>query len=193
MSLVKKLVFARLEFNILLKSEHIPGYLNSLADSLSRDFSEIPEILSHSRHQPLCHSTPSLEHISEEADLIIKCSMTSNPWKTYKTAVEAFIQFRLIYKFGNIWPALVDEIAICIAFLSYKELAATTVTTYISGLGHAHKIINLTDNTKSFIVCKMLEGLRRKSPQKLNVCTPISFRLLKPFNTFTFASLQFSV
>jgi hypothetical protein len=36
MSLVKKLVFARLEFNILLKSEHIPGYLNSLADSLSR-------------------------------------------------------------------------------------------------------------------------------------------------------------
>jgi hypothetical protein len=36
MSLVRKLVFACLEFNILLKSEHIPGYLNSLADSLSR-------------------------------------------------------------------------------------------------------------------------------------------------------------
>jgi hypothetical protein len=33
--------------------------------------------------------------------------MASNPWKTYKTAVEAFIQFRLIYKFGNIWPASV--------------------------------------------------------------------------------------
>jgi hypothetical protein len=36
MPLVRKLVFACLEFNILLKSEHIPGYLNSLADSLSR-------------------------------------------------------------------------------------------------------------------------------------------------------------
>jgi hypothetical protein len=36
MSLVRKLVFACLEFNILLKSEHIPGYLNSLAHSLSR-------------------------------------------------------------------------------------------------------------------------------------------------------------
>ena len=73
MSLVRKLVFACLEFNILLKSEHIPGYLNSLADSLSRcDFWEIPEIMSHGRHQPLCHSTPFLELLSEETDLIIK-------------------------------------------------------------------------------------------------------------------------
>jgi hypothetical protein len=46
-----------------------------------------------------------LERLSEEADLIIKYSMASNSWKTYKTALEAFIQFRLIYKFGNIWPA----------------------------------------------------------------------------------------
>jgi len=68
--------------------------------------------MSHSRHQSLCHPTPSLERLSEEADLIIKYSMASNSWKTYKTAVEAFIQFRLIYKFGNIWPASVDEIAI---------------------------------------------------------------------------------
>jgi hypothetical protein len=36
MSLVRKLVFACLKFNILIKTEHIPGNLNSLADSLSR-------------------------------------------------------------------------------------------------------------------------------------------------------------
>ena len=133
--------------------------------------------MSHSRHQTLCHSTPSLERFkSGEVDLIIKYLMASNSWKTYKTAVEAFIQFRLIYKFGNIWPASVDEIAIFIAFLSYKGLAATTVTTYISVLDHAHKI-KYTDNT-SFIVYKMLEGLRRKSPSKLDVRTPISFHLL---------------
>jgi hypothetical protein len=46
--------------------------------------------------------------------------MASNSWKTYKTAVEAFIHFCLIYKFCNIWLASVDEIAIFIAFLSYK-------------------------------------------------------------------------
>jgi len=78
--------------------------------------------------------------------------MASNSWITYKTAIEAFNQFRLIYKFGNIWPASVDEIEKYIAFLSYNRLAATTIIAYISGLGHAHKIQNLTDNTKSFIV-----------------------------------------
>ena len=71
-----------------------------------------------------------------------------------------------MFQLYHIWPASVDEIAISIAFLSYKGLAATTVTTYTSGLGHAHNIKNLTDNAKSFIVCKMLEGLRRKSPTK---------------------------
>jgi hypothetical protein len=45
-------------------------------------------------------------------------------------------------------------------------LSVTTVTTYTTGLGHAHNIKNLTDNAKSFIVCKMLEGLRRKIPTK---------------------------
>ena len=71
-----------------------------------------------------------------------------------------------MFQLYHIWPASVDEIAIFIAFLSYKGLAATTVTTYTSGLGHAHSINNLTDNAKSFIVCKMLEGFRRKSPTK---------------------------
>lgn len=36
MSLVRKIVLACLESNILLKAEHISGRLNSLADSLSR-------------------------------------------------------------------------------------------------------------------------------------------------------------
>ena len=42
---VRKLVFACLKFNILIKAEHIPGNLNSLADSLSRcDFQEFRKL-----------------------------------------------------------------------------------------------------------------------------------------------------
>ena len=45
MSLVRKLVFACLKFNILIKTEHIPGNLNSLADSLSPcDFQEFRKL-----------------------------------------------------------------------------------------------------------------------------------------------------
>ena len=59
-------------------------------------------------------------------------------------------------------------------------MSVSTVTTYLSGLSYAHKIRNLTDYTKSFIISKMLEGLRRKNPQKSDIRTPISLELLKP-------------
>jgi hypothetical protein len=36
MTLVRRLVLASLDYNILLKAEHIDGHLNCLADSLSR-------------------------------------------------------------------------------------------------------------------------------------------------------------
>jgi hypothetical protein len=45
MVLVRKLVFACLDFNILLGAEHIPGRLNCLADSLSRsDFQRFKKL-----------------------------------------------------------------------------------------------------------------------------------------------------
>ncbi|CAG2209864.1 unnamed protein product [Mytilus edulis] len=140
---------------------------------------EVPETMPHSRCKPTHDSGPSMESLKDEADLLLKCSMASNSWKTYKTAVECFKKFRFIYNYRDIWPVPIDEIAQFIAYLSYKGFSASTVSTYISGLAHTHKINNITDNTKSFIISKMIEGLRRKNPQKLDVRTPISFDLLK--------------
>ncbi|VDI82774.1 Hypothetical predicted protein [Mytilus galloprovincialis] len=179
MSLVTKLVLACLELNILIKAEHIPGHLNSLADSLSRcDFQKFRKLCPTADANPYMIPDPSLECLKDEADLLLKCSMAPNSWKTYKTAVECFKKFRIIYNYRHIWPVPIDEIAQFIAYLSYKGFSASTVSTYISGLAHTHKN-NVTDNTKSFIICKMIEGLRRKNPQKLDVRTPISFDLLK--------------
>jgi hypothetical protein len=41
-----------------------------------------------------------------------------------------------------------------IAYLSHKGLAASTVSTYTSGLSHAHKINDLIDDTKSFMISR---------------------------------------
>ena len=90
MSLVRKLVFARLEFNILLKSEHIPGYLNSQLIHCHVVIFRNSGDYAPQQTSTLVTFHPILECLSEEADLIIKCSMASNSWKTYKTAVEAF-------------------------------------------------------------------------------------------------------
>ncbi|CAC5358046.1 unnamed protein product [Mytilus coruscus] len=133
----------------------------------------------HSRCKLICDYDPPLKSLKDEADLLLKWSMASNSWKTYKTAEECFKKFRIIYNYFDIWPVPIDEIALYIAYLSYEGLSASTVSTYISELAYTHKIHNVTDNTKSFIICEMMEGLRRKNPQKIDVRTLISLNLLK--------------
>jgi hypothetical protein len=50
---VRKLVFACLKFNILIKAEHIPGNLNSFADSLSRcDFQKFRKLCPTAKDTP---------------------------------------------------------------------------------------------------------------------------------------------
>lgn len=57
--------------------------------------------------------------------------MSTNSWKTYKTAVDSFNYFRIFYGFDDILPAPVDHIYIIaqfIAYLSHKCLVASTVS-----------------------------------------------------------------
>jgi hypothetical protein len=58
-------------------------------------------------------------------------------------------------------------------------MSVSTVASYLSGVNYAHKTRNLTDYTKSFIISQMLEGLRRRNPQKSDIRTPISLDLLR--------------
>ena len=59
-----------------------------------------------------------------------------------------------------------NDVMYYIAYLSYTGLSASTILTYISGLSYTHKLHSLEDNTKSFLVGKLLEGLRCQKPQK---------------------------
>ena len=105
--------------------------------------------------------------------------MASSTWKTYKTAVESFHQFRISYNFSQVWPVPIDQLVHFVAYMSCKGFAASTVSTYISALSHAHKISSLPDNTKCFIISKILEGLRRKKPGRPDTRAPILPNTLK--------------
>lgn len=105
--------------------------------------------------------------------------MASNTWKTYNSALESLRKFRIFYNLEDIWPVPVHDIMKYIAYLSYTSISVSTVSTYISGLSHAHKLFGLEDNTKSFFVNKLVEGMRRKTPQKQDLRMPISLDLLK--------------
>jgi hypothetical protein len=63
MTLVSKLVLTGLDYNILLKAEHIYGHLNCLADSLSRS------------------NIQKFNSLNEEVNCLINMSMASGTWK----------------------------------------------------------------------------------------------------------------
>ena len=84
--------------------------------------------------------------------------MADSTWKTYKTAVESFQSFRKLYNLQDTWPAPLYDLLFYIAYMSHTGLSASTITTYISGISTMHKLNGHTDNTKSFLVTKILEG-----------------------------------
>lgn len=131
------------------------------------------------RSQSYQSTGPSLADLNREKQQLIEFSMAKSSWKTYKTAVESFESFRNSFNLASIWPAPVEHITQFIAFLSYKGSPSSTVSTYLSGLSHEHKMKNIIDNTKSFIISKMIEGLKRKRPQKPDIRCPITVDLLK--------------
>ncbi|KAH3698921.1 hypothetical protein DPMN_073866 [Dreissena polymorpha] len=56
-----------------------------------------------------------------------------------------------------------------IAYLANQKMSATTAFTYISGIAYAHKLKQINNTTKSFIVVKALEGLRRKKREPMQL------------------------
>ena len=90
-----------------------------------------------------------------EIDSLMKLSMSTNSWKTYKTAVDSFNFFRISYGFDDILPTLSIIIARFIAYLSHTGLATSTVYTYISGLSRAHKSMTslIIPNLLLFLSC----------------------------------------
>ena len=105
--------------------------------------------------------------------------MADSTWKTYKTAVESFQSFRKLYKLQDTWPAPLYDLLFYIAYMSHTGLSASIITTYISGISTMHKLNGHTDNTKSFLVTKILEGSKRKNSPKADLRLPVSMNLLK--------------
>jgi hypothetical protein len=122
---------------------------------------------------------PSLETLTTEIDSLVNASMADSKWKTYKTAVESFQSFRKLYSLQDTWPAPLYDLLFCIAYMSHTGLSASTITTYISGISTMHKLNGHTDNTKSFLVTKILEGSKRKNSPKADLRLPVSMNLLK--------------
>ena len=107
-------------------------------------------------------SPPNMAHLAEIAQDLIDSSLSDATKRTYNTALGKLTEFKDSYHLPSEWPVPCNELLNFIAFLSYQNLSPTTITTYISGIAFKHKLLQVGDTTKSFLVVKALEGLRRK-------------------------------
>lgn len=103
--------------------------------------------------------------------------MACNSFSVYKNAVKNFSEFRTQYRLQEVWPAPVTQIILFISCCFEKAYSASTISTYISGIGFFHKINNWCDPTQLFVVRKLLEGCRRSRPSSDNRA-PITFSVL---------------
>ena len=97
---------------------------------------------------------------------------------TYQAAVSLLQKFQNQYNLSTEWPVNIEQIVQFLAFLSLKNLSQSTIITYLSGISYHHKVRGLKDNTKSFIVNKVLEGIKRCGNKKKDIRSPITLPLL---------------
>ena len=136
-----------------------------------------PEPLSRGRPTRHRNTRPSLETLKTEIDSLVNASMAYSTWKTYKTVDESFQSFRKLNNLKDTWPTPLYDLLFYIAYMSHTGLSASTITAYISGIRTMHKLNGQTDNMKSFLVSKILEGSKRKNSPKAELRLPVSMNL----------------
>ena len=103
----------------------------------------------------------------QELTNLLLATMSSSTAATYKRAFNLLREFQQsIPPHANFWPASEALITSFIAFLYHKDLAASTIATYISALGSLHKFAGFADPTSTFLVKKTLYGVQKTRFQK---------------------------
>ena len=92
---------------------------------------------------------------------LLSLAFTQNTHKTYSTGWNAFIKYMAEQNLVCAFPVSVHVIRQFVGWLSLRGLAPNTISTYVAGIGHQHKLMGFTDPTADYLVSKLLEGCRR--------------------------------
>lgn len=77
----------------------------------------------------------------------------------------------------------INSMVLFISYLSARKFASSTILTYFSALGYVHKLSNLPDLSKNFLVQKLLMAHIRLHPAP-DVRLPITFSFAPPSACF---------
>lgn len=108
---------------------------------------------------------------------LLDASIAPNTAAAYRAAINCFKEFLLQFNLKTSWPTEAQHIVLFISFCFEKGLAPNTISTYVAGVNHVHKMHGGEDLRETFIIKKMLEGctrLRKRNDTRL----PITIKLL---------------
>lgn len=86
-------------------------------------------------------------------------------------------------------------IPLFISYLSFRKLAYSTIKMYLSAISYVHKLKDLQDPTKSFLVQKLSTALSRQQPSdiRLPITRPILHELLRSLSFSNSSAYQRSL
>ncbi|XP_052064929.1 uncharacterized protein LOC127704767 [Mytilus californianus] len=102
--------------------------------------------------------------------------LSESSQKTYRRAIIHYKSFAEEYGIRFQLPLTSSDLILLIAHLKNKDLASSSMSTYISAIGFTHKINNWPDPTDSFIIDKVLKSVHKGRNQDMRL--PITSTIL---------------
>ena len=108
---------------------------------------------------------------------LLTAALTKNSLRLYQRAWQSLNEMCLSLGINLQLPVPMQSIPLFVAYLFDKGISPKTISTYLSAISYVHKLQNVTDPTKGFLVQKLIAGAQRLSPS-FDVRLPITEPLL---------------
>ena len=110
--------------------------------------------------------------------------------------LRSFNSFRQAFRYQLLWPPPLFHIVEFIAYLSCNGYTYSTARAYIASISFHSKIQNCPDVTKTFLVGKLLEGMRRIKncrDTRLPITLPLLTRIVQVLPVICFDTYEFKL
>lgn len=104
-------------------------------------------------------------------------SMASSSWHTYQGAIQSLHTFTSLYDLPSALPLQPVTIALYLSYLHGKSYSPSTLATHVSAIAFVHKMYGLQDPTNTFMIQKVMQGVRNCHP-RCDTRMPITLHLL---------------
>ena len=98
----------------------------------------------------------------EAVQSLLETAIAPQTRRTYVRAFRLLTQFvSSTFQIDNTLPVSVDTLTFFIAYLHRKQMAASTICTYVTAIGYINQLAGHQNPTQSFVIKKLLAAVKR--------------------------------